>query len=207
MVIIYRVCHPVHHVLCIEICFIWRKITLLLRKHFQIWSWLITCWPYNNVLALSEPKLEQHVKEEPRTGLHQRVKEYLSKKNSFHLNFQRNETNPAGWWLKAANLILNWKSLKHKLRWVRLNLWDEGKFCQAWPRIVATAAKNNIGAPAARALLEEVHKQLEFLLTIDPQVQTTKKEIKATSAEIEENRAALASFLACMRVQVAWVEN
>ena len=28
--------------------------------------------------------------------------------------------------------------------------------CQAWPRIVATAAKNNIGAPAARALLEEV---------------------------------------------------
>ena len=29
--------------------------------------------------------------------------------------------------------------------------------CQAWPRIVATAAKNNIGAPAARALLEEVN--------------------------------------------------
>ena len=28
--------------------------------------------------------------------------------------------------------------------------------CQAWPRIVATATKNNIGAPAARALLEEV---------------------------------------------------
>ena len=160
----------IHHVPCIEICFIWRKITFsLIRKHFQIWSWLIT-WPYNNVLALSEPKLEQHVKEEPRTGLHQRVKEYPSKKNSFDLNFQRNETNPAGWWLKAANLILNWKSLKHKLRWVRLNLWDEGKFCQAWPRIVATAAKNNIGAPAARALLEEVHKQFEFLLTIYPQV-------------------------------------
>ena len=31
--------------------------------------------------------------------------------------------------------------------------------CQAWPRIVATAAKNNIGAPAARALLEEVKFQ------------------------------------------------
>jgi len=58
---------------------------------------------------------------------------------------------------------------------------------EAWPRIVATATKNNIGAPAARALLEEV--------------QTTKREMKATSAEIEENRAALASFLAGMRVQ------
>jgi len=58
---------------------------------------------------------------------------------------------------------------------------------EAWPRIVATATKNNIGAPAARALLEEV--------------QTTKKEMKATSAEIEENRAALSSFLAGMRVQ------
>jgi len=58
---------------------------------------------------------------------------------------------------------------------------------EAWPRIVATATKNNIGAPAARALLEEV--------------QTTKKEMKATNAEIEENRAALASFLAGMRVQ------
>jgi len=58
---------------------------------------------------------------------------------------------------------------------------------EAWPRIVATATKNNIGAPAARALLEEV--------------QTTKKEMKATSAEIEENRTALASFLTGMRVQ------
>ena len=34
------------------------------------------------------------------------------------------------------------------------------------------------------------------------QVQNTKKEMKATSAEIDENRAALASFLAGMRVQV-----
>ena len=39
-------------------------------------------------------------------------------------------------------------------------------------------------------------------LTVAVQVQTTKKEMKATSAEIEENRAALASFLAGMRVQV-----
>jgi len=58
---------------------------------------------------------------------------------------------------------------------------------EAWPRIVATAQKNNIGAPAARALLEEV--------------QTTKREIRATSAEIEENSAKLSSFLAGMRVQ------
>jgi len=58
---------------------------------------------------------------------------------------------------------------------------------EAWPRIVATATKNNIGAPAARALLEEV--------------QTTKREIRATSAEIEENSAKLSSFLAGMRVQ------
>ena len=33
-------------------------------------------------------------------------------------------------------------------------------------------------------------------------MQTTKKDMKATSAEIEENRAALSSFLAGMRVQV-----
>jgi len=58
---------------------------------------------------------------------------------------------------------------------------------EAWPRIVATASKNNIGAPAARALLQEV--------------QTTKKEMKASSAEIEENRAALSSFLTGMRAQ------
>lgn len=38
------------------------------------------------------------------------------------------------------------------------------------------------------------------------QVQTTKKEMKATSAEIEENRAALSSFLAGMRVQVGRVK-
>ena len=42
-----------------------------------------------------------------------------------------------------------------------------------------------------------------FSLTVYVQVQTTKREMKATSAEIEENRAALASFLAGMRVQVA----
>ena len=41
-----------------------------------------------------------------------------------------------------------------------------------------------------------------YFLTVEVQVQTTKKEMKATSAEIEENRAALASFLAGMRVQV-----
>ena len=35
-----------------------------------------------------------------------------------------------------------------------------------------------------------------------PQVQTTKREIRATSAEIEENSAKLSSFLAGMRVQV-----
>ena len=34
-------------------------------------------------------------------------------------------------------------------------------------------------------------------------MQATKKEIKATGAEIEENKAALTSFLAGMRVQVA----
>ena len=34
-------------------------------------------------------------------------------------------------------------------------------------------------------------------------MQTTKKDIKATSAEIEDNKAALTSFLAGMRVQVA----
>ena len=78
-------------------------------------------------------------------------------------------------------------------------------FCfQAWPRIVATATKNNIGAPAAMAFLEEVGWNIIHLYStvLTLQVQTTKKEMKATSAEIEENRAALASFLAGMRVQV-----
>ena len=35
---------------------------------------------------------------------------------------------------------------------------------QAWPRIVATATKNNIGAPAARALLEEVVCNISYIL-------------------------------------------
>ena len=148
-------------------------------KHCQTsssnWSNLDYLAPCN----LSEARLEQYDKEEEsRAWLNQRVSWSLF--NIYSISFEYfflliPTFSSDEIFLQSkvfCRLVIKGRELDAKLKELEAqaevsqarnpNLGSP--FCfQAWPRIVATATKNNIGAPAARELLEEVFWNITHL--------------------------------------------